>query len=458
MLLILLLIMALSLSCTPRLASPQLVQQERFIYGKEGNCDTLQQNTEWWKELQDSTLNALIDSALLNNKDIAIALSRIEEARANLTVVRSQYLPSLSAGVDVGGEYSSQNRGITANFKILPSVSWEVPLFASLRHATQGAKATIALQEWQYRGVKLALVAEVATTYYTLLRYKSSLQIAERSSELRREMVVLIDSLYHYGFASGANLEQAHALLYTAEADIPTYRQAVAESALSLTTLLGKAPCDVDIEALGSLEGKRFDDTLFAEATKVGIPSDILHLRPDVMEAYYTLQQSASTVGLARSARLPSINISASGGSASSDITNLFTIRGWVASMLGSVVQPIFNFRGLKRREVAAREGYRQSLFAYEKCYIEAMADVEKCLSSITSSHEELLRYEELVLSNRNIAIMTYALYRNGLSAYLDVIDAERSLYASQMEYEALVAEQFINYITLQKSIGKVEN
>lgn len=454
MFLLLLFVLIISSSCNPRLATPQLVKPERYIYGEGFARNAPQSDKEWWRELGDSTLNTLIDSALTNNKNLSVALSRIKEARANLVVVRSTYLPSFAGSIEAGGDYTSTAKGIAQSYKILPSASWEVPLFGSLHHATQGAKAAIEYQEWQYRGVRLALIAEVATTYYTLLQYKSSLRIARRSSELRREMVMLIDSLYHYGFASGTNLEQARSLLYTAEADIPIYERAVAESGLSLSTLLGKSPSDIDLSSLGDLEDKPLSDKLLAQNIDIGIPSDILHLRPDVMQAYYTMRQQASAVGLARSARLPSVNISVKGGTATSAVSDLFTIRGWVVNMLASITQPIFNFKGLQRREVVAREQYRQSLLAYEESYIEAVADVEKALTDLATSHEELLRYSGLVESNRKIATMTYSLYRNGLSAYLDVIDAERSLYASQMEYESIVAQQYINFINLHKAIG----
>ena len=148
------------------------------------------------------------------------------------------------------------------------------------------------------------------------------------------------------------------------------------------------------------------------------------------------------------------VTISASGGSATGKISELFTSKGWVANVLASLTQPIYNFGGLRRSELAAREAYEQSLLAYEQSYIEALNDVESALVAITTSRTELLRYAGLVKSYRSIAIQTYALYRNGLSGYLDVIDAERSLYSSQMQFENLVAQQYINYITLCKALG----
>ena len=400
----------------------------------------------------DTTLNRLVVRALAQNKNIEIAASRIEEARHNLVVTRSQYWPSISGAISAEGKYDSTTDDIAQRYKVLPQASWELPLFGSLRQATKGAKAAIEYEVWQYRGVRLALEAEIATAYFTLLQYRQDLAIARRSSELRREMVSLIDSLYRYGYASGVNLEQAQSLLYTSEADIPLYEKAVAQTLLSLATLTGDKPeAFINI----GIEGERaITNSYRPYDIAIGVPSDILHRRPDVMSAYYTMQQRAAAVGLARSARLPSITISLSGGSATNKIGELFSNKGWVADALASLAQPIYNFGGLRRRELAAREAYRQSLLAYEQSYIEALNDVESALVAITTSRNELLRYAELVESYRNIAIKTYALYRSGLSGYLDVIDAERSLYTSQMQAENLVAQQYINYITLCKALG----
>jgi multidrug efflux system outer membrane protein len=400
----------------------------------------------------DTTLNRLVDRAIAQNKNIEIAASRIEEARHNLVVTRSTYWPSISGAISAEGEYASSNDNISQSYKLLPQASWEVPLFGSLRHATRGAKAKIEYEAWQYRGVRLALEAEVATAYFTLLQYRQELAIATRSSQLRREMVSLVDSLHRYGFASGVNLEQAQSLLYTAEADIPVYEKAIAQTLLSLAVLTGDSPeLLLNVGADGS---RAITNDYMPYDIAIGVPSDLLHRRPDVMSAYYAVEQSAADVGLARSARLPSVTISLSGGTATDKVRSLFSSKGWVATALASLAQPIYNFGGLRRRELSAREAYKQSLLAYEQSYIEALSDVESSLVAITTSREELLRYAGLVKSYRSIAIKTYALYRNGLSDYLDVIDAERSLYSSQMQFENLVAQQYINYINLCKALG----
>ena len=439
-------------SCNPHLSAPQLAKHEEYLFGNGFSRDSIQLEREWWLIFGDTTLNRLITRAIAQNKNIQIAASRVEEAHYNLVTTRATYLPALTAEISAEGKYESAADNVAQSYKILPQASWELPLFGSLRHATQGAKAQIKYEAWQYRGVRLALEAEVATTYFTLLQYQQDLNIAKRSSELRREMVTLIDSLYQYGYASGVNLEQAHSLLYTAEADIPLYERAISQTLLSLAILTGDTP-DIHINiSIGNSSALTNDYRPYDIA--IGIPSDLLHRRPDVMSAYYTMQQAAANVGIARSARLPSITITLFGGTATDRVSNLFSSKGWVADALASLAQPIYNFGALRNRELAAREAYRQSLLAYEQSYIEALSDVESALVAITSSREELLRYAGLVKSYRNIALMTYALYRNGLSDYLDVIDAERSLYTSQMQFENLVAQQYINYITLCKALG----
>ena len=438
--------------CNVRLAKPQLVSQEEYLFGKGFSHDSIALGSDWWRMFGDTTLNRLVERAVVQNKNIEIAASRIEEARHNLVVARSAYWFSLSATISAEGKYERATDNIAQSYQILPQASWEIPLFGSLRHTTKGAKAQIGYEVWQQRGVELALEAEVATAYFTLLQYRQDLAIAKRSSELRREMVGLVDSLYRYGFASSVNLEQAQALLYTAEADIPLYEKSIAQSILSLAVLTGdKAETLLNIGTEGS---QAITNDYMPYDIPTGIPSDLLHRRPDVMSAYYTVQQNAANVGLARSARLPSVSLTRSFGLASSKIGSLFSGKSWVGDAIAELSQPIFNFGGLRRRELAAREAYKQSLLAYEQCYIEALSDVESALVAITSSREELLRYAGLVKSYRSVAIKTYALYRNGLSDYLDVIDAERSLYTSQMQFENLVAQQYINYINLCKALG----
>ncbi len=435
--------------CNPKLYPPQVEVPERYLFDEGFSRDTTGISEEWWKMFGDTTLNRLVERSFAANRNLAAAVSRIEEARHNLKIVRAEYLPSFGFGRQAGASYTYPTK--TGQSYILEAnMSWEISLFGALRHASDAAKSGIMYSEWAYRGVKLSLAAEVATTYFTLLQYRRDLSIARRSSQLRRESATLIDSMFHRGMITGLNREQAMSLVYTAEADIPLYDRAIKQTMLSLNVLLGETP-NVDEFA--------DTDTLLVAGYRpidipVGLPSDMLHRRPDVMEAYYQMTQAAANVGAARSARLPSLSLTGNGGLSSGDITELFAKKSLVWSAFLSFAEPIFNFGALKRRESVAREKYRQSVLAYEQAYLEALSDVEKALVSISTYREQAERYEELVRASENVARMTNALYSSGLSAYLDVIDAERTLYDSQMQFVNLTAQQYINYVNLCKALG----
>ena len=249
---------------------------------------------------------------------------------------------------------------------------------------------------------------------------------------------------------TGVALEQARSLVYTAEADIPQYERAVKQTRLSLDILLGETPQAAD--STGS--GLRLLADRHPADIPVGLPSELLKRRPDIMEARYNMLQAAANAGVARGARFPSIALTAKGGIASNSIKGLTAANPWAWDALGSLTQPLFAFGKLRRSEMAAMERYTQAAKTYEQTVLTAFADVEKALVAIATYRTQTERSCELVVSNDRIATMTQALYRSGLSDYLDVIDAERSLYQSQMELVNIAAQQYINYVNLCKALG----
>ena len=420
-----------------------------YFVGRIGGFERRRFGPEWWTLFGDTVLNNLVARALDNNRDVAVAASRVEEARLNLKSVRAQYLPQVGLGVTAEGEYTPATK-IVQSYAVEPSLSWEVALFGQLRNAKRAAKAQIASSEWALRGVRLALAAEVATTYFTLLEYERDLAIARQSCALRRESAALIDSMFRYGMSDGVALEQARSLVYTAEADIPQYRRAVAQTRLSLDILLGETPRRTDSAGAGL---RLLTDYRPADIP-VGLPSELLERRPDIMQARYDMLAAAAEVGIARGNRFPSIALTTKGGIASNSIKGLTSANPWAWDALGSLTLPVFNFGRLRRAEQAAMERYTQSALTYEQTVLTAFSDVEQALVAIATYRRQTERYGELVLANDRIAAMTQALYRSGLSDYLDVIDAQRSLYQSQMEFVNLVAQQYINYVNLCKALG----
>ena len=436
-------------ACTPKFYPPQVATPENYLSGEGFSQDTTGGGERWWELFGDPTLNAFVERALANNRDVAAAAARVEEARANLRTVRAQYLPQIGIGASAEGEYTPETK-IEQSYAVEPTLSWELSLFGALRNAKRAAKAEIASTEWALAGVRLSLAAEVATTYFTLLEYERDLSIARQTLRLRRESAALIDSMFRYGMSDGVALEQARSLVYTAEADIPQYSRAVEQTWLSMGILLGETPSRVQLSGAGQ---RLLTDDLPAEIP-VGLPSELLKRRPDIREAHFNMLRAAAQAGQARSARFPSISLTAKGGVASNSIKGLTAANPWAWDALGAVAEPIFGFGKLRNAERAVMVAYTQSAKSYEQTVLTAFADVEKALVAITTYRDQTGRTGELLLSNDRVATMTRALYRSGLSDYLDVIDAERSLYQTQMGLVNLVAQQYINYVTLCKALG----
>lgn len=435
-------------ACNARITPPQISIPSEYSYAEQAITDSLGIDFAWWEYFADSTLNDLIMRSIANNRNLLVAASRIEQARIELGNVRSNYLPSFAFEVSAEGNYTKETR-IEQQYQIAPTMSWEVPLFGALRHSRRAAYAELCATKWAFRGVMLSLTTEVATSYFTLLQYRSSLEVARNTYRLREISAALMDSMYRYGFVSAVERQQAYSLADAAAVDIPTYERAVVETAAALSTLMGEYPLDSIIESPSALHADRLPPEI-----PIGLPSALLERRPDVLEAYYGVEQAAAKVNIARVARFPSLSLTASGGVLSSTIKGLTSSNPFSWSAAAKLLQPLYAFGHLKRGELSAREGYYQAVKQYEQSILQAFADVSEALSQISTYRREVERYGAMLESDRRIYEMSKALYASGMNSYTDLIDAERTLYDSQMSYAEVRAQQYIAYVALFKALG----
>lgn len=432
-----------------RLPAPNPSAPADYQYGVEFRRDTLPYDIRWWRLFEDEQLNRLEERALRQNLDLALAASRVDQVRQARHVSEAQYLPSLGLSVEAQGEYAAQT-GIEQRYTIAPELSWEIPLFGSLRETRRAARAQILETEWAFRGVVLSLTAEVATTYFNLVASEREWQIAEQTYHLRTQAAALNDSLYRYGMVSRVVADQAHSLALAAASDRAGYERQVVQQWLSLLVLLGEEPAPYSPQGLGAV---LWEENLPAQLP-VGLPSDLLHRRPDVMQALYALDGAAANVGLARAARFPALTLTLEGGVAADDWGRMFEGKPWIWSAVGSLVEPIFAFGKLRANEAVAREEYYQAVFDYRKSFLQALSDVEQSLVGISTYRRQVEESRRQVQLNEAVLNKTRALYRNGMAAYLDVIDAERTCYESQLELVNLSAAHYIAYIDLFKALG----
>lgn len=441
-------IILLFYGCNARLTPPRISIPAEYSFTDGLPTDSLGVDFAWWEEFGDSTLNNLIMRAIAGNRDLLVAASRIEQARIELGNVRSQYLPSFMFEMSAEGNYTRETK-IEQQYTINPAVSWEIPLFGSLRNSKAAAYADLNSTKWAFRGIMLSLTAEVATSYFTLLQYRSCLETARRTYLSRQKSAALMDSMFRYGFVSAVEKQQAYSLEASAAVDIPNYERAIVQTASALNTLLGRYAVDSIVESSLSLKADKLPPTI-----PIGLPSSLLERRPDVLESYYAVEKAAAEVNLKRAARFPSLALTASGGVLSSTIKGLTADNPFSWSAAVKLLQPIYAFGKLKRDELSAREGYYQAIKQYEQSILQAFADVSDALSQISTYGREADRYASMVASDQRILEMSAALYRGGLNSYTDLLDAERTLYDSQMAYAEVRAQQYIAYVSLFKALG----
>lgn len=455
-------------SVTPPELVPVITPDE-YIFAQRGDT-LLVVGVEWWEIFGDTTLNRLITEAIENNKNLAVAASNVVAARESLASVKASLAPSLDLGIGAEGTYTSSplesKKSIEQTYSILPRVSWEASIFGGIGGATDAAKEEFFASEWGYRAARLALEAQVATTYFQWLQYARSLEISERSYALRLEAQQKTDSLYYYGFSSGVDLQQARSLTATAATNIPSYRRAMIQTNLILNTLLGGEPELLPMPShsrecihsrTAQLEGLycgHLTATSLPAYVPSGLPSSLLERRPDVMEAYHKAEAAAAQTRVARAARFPSIALTGDGGLLSSTLKGLTSKNPayWSASV--SLTQPIIHFGQLKAEEQRALEMWRQAMLNYQQTVLEAFSDVESALIAIETYNAEVEKYLELLAANSRLQQMTAALYADGLASSLNLIDAERNLYSAQLSYIGLLTEQLCAYVDLYKSLG----
>ncbi len=431
--------------CSPQLQQPAVDMPDKYLYGGERSQNECVIESRWWEIFGDDNLNDAIQTAIDNNRDLAAAMANVEAARRYIAVAKAEFLPSLSFDAEV--EAYRINGVTTKEYSATPTLEWELSLFGKLRNSRSGAISDYLSKEWGYRAALLSLTTEVATTIFTLIQYEQSLQIAHRSYLLRQKATALVDSMYRYGMSDGVALQQARSMVYSAQSEMVKYQRAVVQTELALALLLGQSS-EYPI-------GPFFVDDIDSLPTiPVGLPSELLERRPDVMESYYSMCSSAYDVGVAHASRFPSITLTADGGFVTETLKDLTSAKpiGW--SIVGELTQPIFSFGALKRKEQVSNQEYIASMNNYEQTVLTALSDVERSLVDILTYRSNLTTAHSIVEANAKITTATSALYDRGMGDYLNVIDAQRELYASQIDYQEQLMQQYINYVSLIKSLG----
>lgn len=403
-------------------------------------------NLEWWELYQDPVLVELINEALEQNRDRRLALERINEARALLGFTRADQFPELNVGGNVGrSEFESQPS--TRGYGVSLDAFFEVDLWGKFRRATEAARADLMSTEEAYRTTTISLVASVASTYFLLRDLDARLGIARRTYKSRSDATTIIAARLERGYVAEIDLNQAQ--IQEADAEVVIYQTerliGIAETALSV--LLGSTPRDIP-------RGRLLLNQPHSIDIPVGLPSELLERRPDILQAERDLQAQFARVGVAVALRFPSIGLTASYGIASQELSNFRPDEDRFWSVGGELFGPLLSYnRNIQRVEIEKARA-EQLIQVYEQSVLRALKEVEDALISFRTFGDEYRTRANQVKAARNASKLSRARYDAGETSYLEVLDTERSLFQAELAESVALRSQLVALTNLYKALG----
>ena len=412
---------------------------------------------KWFEVFKDQQLQDLIRSALVQNYDVRDAVARIEEARANLGITRSNQIPQLSATGSL--EYTRISRGTTSIPSSIPFnqdinygaaglnlLSFEIDLWGRLRRATEAARANLLSTEANRQAVVSTLVSQVAADYLQLRELDYELEISQRTLKNRQDFLKLTQHRQGGGVATLLDLRQAEQLVQTAAENIPTLRQETEQTENQIALLLGHNP-------EGIARGRSLIEQEIPDVP-AGMPSNLLERRPDIRAAEQSLIAANANIGVAKAAYFPQISLSGSIGGQSSTLANLFSGPNRTWSFAPQITQPIFAAGRLKSNVRLAEAQREQALIAYEKSIQTAFSDVSNALIAHQRTRESRIEQEKLVAALEDRKRLAYVRYQGGVDTQLNALDADRDLFSAELTLAQIRYSELLSVVQLYKALG----
>jgi multidrug efflux system outer membrane protein len=408
-------------------------------------------NAAWWEQFDDPVLSRLVHASLDRNRDLAIAAARVDQAYAQFGIVRSAQFPQVDAGASAARARGSGNAVLPGghafnDYTVGLSAGFEIDVWGRLRRATEAARANVLASEEARRTVVLTLVSSVASGYIQLRALDRQLEIARKTTASLGEAARIQRLRFSEGAVPESDYQQAQSQYQSAAAQVPDLERLVARQENFLSVLLGANP--------GPIERGRTIDALRHPAVPAGLPAELLERRPDIREAEQNLVAANANIGVAKAAYFPRISLTGLLGLESLELSELFKgpSRTWSYGVGLSV--PVFSAGRLRSQVLQTEAVQREALAQYQQSIIVAFQDVDDALVD----REKLTRSREIGEANvvalqrfRDLAALRY---REGATIYLEVANAEQSLFNAQLAYVGTQSQLFQSYASLYKAMG----
>jgi multidrug efflux system outer membrane protein len=437
--------------CTvgPDYVKPDVDIPDDWRYGIEDASGTV--NVRWWEQFDDPVLDALINEALVNNKDVRIAAARVEEFAARVDITRSGFYPQVGYDGAAGRnrsplETAAGGSRINDSYLAALNVGWELDVWGRIRRATEAARAQLLAEEEVRRTVILTLVSSVAGSYINLRNLDRQLEIAIRTLQSRGESVDLFQTKYEGGVVSALEVAQVRSEYEQAAVRIPSLERQIALQENALSILLGHNPGAIP-------RGKSIDELMLPQVPE-GLPSELLARRPDIQRAEQDLIAANAQIGVARSQYFPTISLSGLFGYASSELSDLLQGSSEIWGIGADALGPIFTGGRISSQVRATEAVQRQALVGYAQTVQAAFREVDDALISNVKRREELLAQGQQVAALQDYARYAQIRYDEGQVSYIEVLDSQRRLFDAELLYTQSENEVHAAMISIYKAMG----
>jgi outer membrane protein, multidrug efflux system len=457
---ILAVIMSLLSGCTvgPKYRKPEVKPPAVFRADPAATPDANSlADLRWFEVFKDERLQELIRTALVQNYDLREAVARVNAARANLGITRSDQFPTLTAGADMttlrnstSGSFPIPN-GVsldrTFGGVVLNLLSFELDLWGRLRRATEAARADLLAADENRKAVITTLVGDVAASYFDLLELDMELEIAKRTLATRQESLRLIQVRQQGGVATQLDVRQAEQLVYGAAQTIPDIERLIERRENQISLLLANNPGEI-------VRGRRLTEQEQPPAVPAGLPSSLLERRPDIRAAEQNLIASNAIIGVAKAAYFPRISLTGFMGYESNQLSSLFTgpTRAW--QFVPQVTQPIFTAGRIKSNVRLAQAQQQIALVQYERAIQSSFREVADALIEYRKVKEIRTQQELLVTTLQDRSRLAYLRYRGGVDTLLNALDADRDLFNAELSLAQTRRNELLALVQLYKALG----
>lgn len=402
----------------------------------------------WFDLLADPALRELVDSALVENRDIRIAVARIDEFRGLAGVAKSELFPQLFLNGEGGRVKNRLGTGVHYNYlQVTADLQWELDFWGRIRRSSEAAKSDLLASQESQRVVILSLVGDVAIAYLHLRQLDLSLEVSRRTLAANLETLRLARRRFNEGLISELDVRRFESSVAAPAASVAQFEGQITQTENLLSLLVGRNPGSI-------VRGRPLTEVLGTLTVPAQLPESLLERRPDVREAEAQLHAATARIGAAKGAQLPVISVTGDYGTFATRTSDLGKAQSETYQIFGGVAIPIFTGGRLSSQVDVAEARAEQARYGYEQTVLIALREAEDALAGVRSSRNQVIAQQTQVDALRRALHLAELRYQAGASSYLDLLDAQRSLFVAELDLADAQGQEGTAAVTLYRALG----